>query len=292
MSQNYNLSPFESAKRKISESSNKLYKYTIASVIIAMILVVILIVTLIVVLGSSIESFDIDNLYQFGEDLISAGLFTSGLIAAIFLIIAVIALLVILIMSYVQYYKLGSAFSNLHQADSALETSKYISYGFYGYIIAIIVGMFVPGIGGTVVSIIGNISLAGAAYLIYQLFNEYKNLGRFKGKSTMYLFLGLAINAVAAIVSLFSYYGSTGTLIGFILMLMGFRDLSRDIKLVAAPGGQVAPTGEPAAVAYSPAQPTTEPIQQTQPKATRFCSNCGAKITTDVKFCQNCGSSV
>ncbi|MCE7747582.1 MAG: hypothetical protein GPJ51_04250, partial [Candidatus Heimdallarchaeota archaeon] len=96
MSQNYNLSPFESAKRKISESSNKLYKYTIASVIIAMILVVILIVTLIVVLGSSIESFDIDNLYQFGEDLISAGLFTSGLIAAIFLIIAVIALLVIL----------------------------------------------------------------------------------------------------------------------------------------------------------------------------------------------------
>ncbi|MHA1198562.1 MAG: zinc ribbon domain-containing protein [Candidatus Heimdallarchaeaceae archaeon] len=292
MSQNVNLSLFESAKGRISESSNKLYKYTIASVIIAMIAVVILVVTLVVVLGftmASFESFDMNDFYQLGEDLIASGLFTLALIPAIFLIIVVVALVIVLILQFIQYYKLGTAFSKLHDADRTLETTKYISYGFFIYVIASIAGGFVPGIGGTIITVIANVSLAAAAYLIYQLFEEYKSLGRFLRKSNWYLVIGLAINAISAIISLFSTYGYSGSLIGFILMLMGFRDLSRDIKLVAAPGGQVAQTAEPKTAAYSPAQSTPAPTQETK---TRFCSNCGAQSSTDMKFCQNCGKTL
>ncbi len=290
MSQVYNLPPFEDAKKRISESSHKLYQYIIWSVIIAVILVVGLAITLIVVLGLGIEDLDISNYYDFGEQLIANGLFTTGLIAAIFLIIALIALIVILIMSYIQYYRLGSSFSKLHDAERTLETTKYISYGFYGYIIAIIAGIFVPGVGGTVVSILGNASLAVAAYLIYKLFVEYKRLGRFSGKTSMLLFIGLAVNVAAEIAATFTTYGPFGSLIGFVLILIGFRDLSRDIKLVVAPGGQQMKTEAPPADGYRPAQPATATVQPVKDQI-RFCSSCGAKITAVGKFCQNCGAN-
>ncbi|MCG3259348.1 MAG: hypothetical protein H7644_06360, partial [Candidatus Heimdallarchaeota archaeon] len=199
MNQNYGIQPFEFAKNKASESSNKLYKYIILTTVLGIFLAMLFVIGYFVYLvdfGFTIESFDPNNIYATGEAIFNSGILTTGLILVIFAGIFGIALVVVMIMSYIQYYKLGSAFSRLHVADPIITTSKYISYGFFGYIIAIVASIFIPGIGSTIVSILGNVSLAVAAYLIYRLFLEYRTLGRFKRKSSFYLFLGLAINVV------------------------------------------------------------------------------------------------
>lgn len=290
MNQEFNSQHFEYAKNKISESANKLKNYIIWATVIGIVLVVVIAITLFAILiplGFVLADFNPNNFYETGEAIIASGLLsTAGIVAAIFLGIVLIALLVILFMSYVQYYRLGSAFNKLYEAERILETTKFISYGFYGYIIAIIAGMFVPGVAGNVVSILGNVSLAVAAYLIYQLFGEYRSQGRFKGKPSMLLFIGLAINVISAITSIFNAYGDIGGLIGFILMLLGFRDLSRDITMVEPPSHQKMTAQAAPVEIYSESKPAV-----TQDKA-QFCSKCGAKITTDGKFCQSCGSSL
>ncbi|MHA1217506.1 MAG: zinc ribbon domain-containing protein [Candidatus Heimdallarchaeaceae archaeon] len=292
MNQNYGIQPFEFAKNKISESANKLYKYLILMTVIGIFLAVIMIITffvLLVPLGFTFEDFDPSNIYTTGEAIYNSGILTTGLIAVIFLGIFGIALIVILIMSYIQYYKLGSAFSRLHVADPIITTTRYISYGFYGYIIALIASIFIPGIGSTVVSILGNVALAVAAYLIYKLFIEFKSLGRFKGKPSYYLFLGLAINVVTSISAMYSTWGSFGSFIGFILMLLGFRDLSRDIRTVTQPGGQAPQTRAP----LQSSEVSTIPISDTKvTEGVLFCIKCGTKIEPNMKFCSNCGSSI
>ncbi len=294
MNQDYNTQPFEYAKSKISESADKLYKYIILATIIGIALVVIIAITLFVVLiplGFTIEDFNPNNIYATGEAIIASGILSSGIIAVVFLGIALVALLVILFMSYVQYYRLGTGFNKLYEAERTLETTKFISYGFYGYIIAIIAGMFIPGVTGNVISIAGNVSLAAAAFLIYQLFNEYKSKGRFRGKPSMYLFIGLAVNVVSSISSMFSTYGSIGSLVGFILMLLGFRDLSRDIRMVESQSHQEMTAQAAPVESYSESKPTVAQVEPALNKA-HFCSKCGAKITTDGEFCQNCGASL
>jgi len=294
MNQDYNTQPFEYAKNKISESANKLYRYIIWATVIGIALVIIIAITIFVVLiplGFSIEDFNPNNIYETGEAIIASGILASGIVAAVFLGIALVALLVILFMCYVQYYRLGTAFSKLYQAERTLETTKFISYGFYGYIIAIIAGMFIPGVAGNVVSIAGNVSLAAAAYLIYQLFGEYRSTGRFRGKPSMYLFIGLAVNVVSSISSMFSTYGSIGGLIGFILMLLGFRDLSRDIRVVEPQSHQEMTTQAAPVVSYSESKPTAAQVKPAQDKA-QFCSKCGAKAMDNGKFCQSCGASL
>ena len=292
MNQGYNFQLFERTKHDISISANKLKNYIIFLVVAAIILVIIVAVILFVVLGFSVETLstlDPNNLYQFGQDIIDSGLFTLALIPAIFLIIVGIGVIIIAILQFVQYIKLGSGFSKLYDADRALETSKYISYGFYGYVIAVIVGFFVPGIGGTIVSIIGNLSLAVGAYFIYQLFREYRNLGRYNSKISSLLFIGLAAQVISQIISAFTYYGGLLGLVGFILMLVGFRDLSRDIKLVAPPGMQVIQPQASSSVQYAPTQ-TTTPVKKTT--GAQYCAHCGAKLTSNSKFCDNCGAEL
>jgi len=294
MNQDYNTQTFEYAKSKISESADKLYRYIILATIIGIALVVILAITLFIVLiplGFSIEDFNPNNIYETGEAIIASGILSSGIVAFVFLGIALVALIVILFMSYVQYYRLGTAFSKLYQADRTLETTKFISYGFYGYIIAIIAGMFIPGVGGNVVSIAGNVSLAVAAFLIYQLFGEYKSTGRFRGKPSMYLFIGLAVNVVSSISSMFSTYGPIGSLVGFILMLLGFRDLSRDIRMVEPQSHQKMRAQAVPVEGYSESKPTAAQVEPAQDK-TNFCSKCGAKAMDNGKFCQSCGASL
>ena len=292
MSQNYGIQPFEFAKNKVSESSNKLYKYIILTTVLGIFLAMLFVIgyfVYLVDLGFTIESFDPNNIYATGQAIFNSGILTTGLILVIFAGILGVAIIVVLIMSYVQYYKLGSAFSRLHVADPIITTSKYISYGFFGYIIAIVASIFIPGIGSTIVSILGNVSLAVAAYLIYKLFQEYRILGRFKRKSSYYLFLGLAINVVTSISALFSTWGSFGSFIGFILMLMGFRDLSIDIRNVTPPGGQAPQKSAP---------PVQSNVESTIPESSaemtgdaRFCIKCGTKIEPNMKFCSNCGAS-
>jgi len=294
MNQTHAMHPFEDAKYRISVSSKKLYQYLIWATVLGLILFVGLIVTLLVILiplGFSFEDFDLNDPYTSGQALLDSDFFSVAIAAAILLIIALVALLIIMIMSYVQYYRLGSGFNKLHLSDPRKETTRYISYGIYGYVIAIIAGIFIPDIGGVIVSILGNVSLAIGVFLIYQLFVDYKNEGRFTGKPSILLFIGIAMNVVSSISSLFSTYGTAVNLIGFILMLIGFNQLSKDILLVAPPGAQTAP-----APTTQPDQPVqaVPPATETQPEPAneRFCSKCGAKTTTDVKFCQNCGAQL
>lgn len=288
------IHPFEDAKNKISDSSRKLYRYTLWATFLGFAFAIILIISLFVILiplGFMLEDFDLDNLYESGEALIASNFFTTGIVAAIFLGIVLVALIIIMIMTYVQYYKLASGFNRLHKSEPRDETTKYISYGIYGYVIAIIAGIFIPGTAGNIVNVLGNVSLAIGVYLIYKLFGDYKNEGRFKGKPSILLFIGLAIQAIASISSIFNEFGSLGSLLGFILMLLGFRDLSRDIRIVDPPSAQGIPAKSTPDQQYEETAPiTSEPISA--PASVDFCSKCGAKITTDGKFCQSCGAAL
>ena len=294
MNQTYIENPFENAKLRISKSSKKLYQYLIWATFLGLAFAAILLVTLLAFLASlgyTINDFDLDNIYTSGETLFESGLFSTGLVIIIFLGIVLVALIVIMIMSYVQYYKLGTGFKKLHESEPGEETTQYISYGLYGYVIAVVAGIFIPGTFGNVVTILGNVSLAIGVYLIYQLFKEYSEQGRFKGKPSMLLFIGIAMNVIASITSIYNDYGGFGSIIGFILMLFGFRNLSRDILTVAPPtGGEM-----PAKTVPATSQPDVTPTSTVPPTDTtgeRFCSHCGAKITTDGKFCQNCGQTI
>ena len=293
MNVNYGSQTFEYAKQKISLSANKLKNYIIIQVIFGIILIAIVVIAFLVVLGltaTDLTNINPNDLYQLVEDIVNNGIFvtTAGIIAAVFLIIAGIALVIIGILTYVQYYRLGQGFDKLNQADPSVQISKSVSYGFYGYIIAVIVGIFLPGIAGTIVSLIGNLSLAIAAYFIYQLFSEYQKQGRFNRTPSYMLVLGLGAQLITQIVSLFSYYGSFIGFVGFILMLIGFSHLSRDIKLVLPPGGTASQAQKVQQDSYAQAQPTA-PVKQA---GTTFCSHCGAKLTGDERFCVNCGAEV
>ena len=244
MSQNNTIFAFEDAKNKISVSSRKLYLYLIWTTIIGIVLAVVLLITLLVflaALGLSITDFDLENIYESAETLIGSGLLTSGLVMVILLVIAILALIIISIMSYVQYYRLGTGFSKLHASDPRTETNRYISFGIYGYVLAVVAGIFIPGTFGTVVTLLGNVSLAFGVFLVYQLFQGYAEQGRFKGKHSIILFIGIALNVVASITIFFNDFGIVGSLVGFILMLIGFRNLSRDIMLVEPPKGEAVP---------------------------------------------------
>ncbi len=295
MNQGINIQLFERSKHNISDSANKLKNYIIFQLVLGIILAIILGVTLFVALGfttAELENLNQNNMYQFGQDLINRGLFSTAVVAAVFLILVGVAFIIVSILLFVQYIRLGSSFNKLYESERMVGASKNISYGFYGYVVAVIIGFFAPGIGGSIVSIAGNTSLAIAAYFIYQLFIEYRDLGRFRGKPSNLLFIGLALQIISSIVSFFTLYGGLVGLIGFIMMLMGFRDLSRDMKLVASPGRQVAQKQAPQAAVYTPTQPAKAPAQATADTKIKYCENCGAKLIANAKFCSSCGANV
>ncbi len=240
MSQNNTMNAFEDAKNKISDTSRKLYLYLVWATISAIIFAVILLILILVflsTLGISLADIDLDNIYETGAILISDELLAVALVAVIFLGISLLAMIVFNILTYIQYYRLGTGFSRLHSSDPRAETNRYISFAIYGYVIAVVAGIFIPGTFGTVVTLLGNVSLAIGIFLIYQLFQGYAEQGRFKGKHSIILFIGIALNVVSSITTLFNDYGIAGSLVGFILMLIGFRNLSRDILLVVPPSG-------------------------------------------------------
>ena len=295
MNQSINIQLFERSKANISDSANKLKNYIIFQLVLGIILAIILGVIIFYSFKfttDDLENLNPNDLYQFGQDLVNRGLFSTAIVAAVFLIIVLVVFAIVSILLFVQYFRLGSSFNKLYESERTLETSKYISYGFYGYVIAVIVGFFVSGVGGSVLSIIGNVSLAIAAYFIYQLFIEYRNQGRFRGKPSNLLFIGLALQVISAIVAIFTLYGGLVGLIGFIMMLMGFRDLSRDMKLVAPPGEQVAQTQASQAAVYTPTQPAKPPAKAPADTQIKYCENCGAKLLANAKFCSSCGATV
>lgn len=287
MTYGYQVHPFDLAKRRISDSSNKLYSYLLTAVIISVIMVIVSVVLFFVVLvplGFTMADFDPNNIYSSIETIVYASLLSIVVIA-----IGGIILIILFIMIYVQYYKLGSGFGFLQKADPMFMSSQYASYGITGFVIAVIIGIFVPGYAGTAISLAGNLSLVVGFYYVYKTFTDYNQQGRFNQPPTKMLFIGVTINFITSIVAFFTYFSTVGTIVGFIFLLIGFRDLSRDVTLILPPGA--APTSSPVAVIKEQYHiPPAEVKPSVSKKA--FCSSCGAKITQDNTFCPNCGATI
>ncbi|MCK4845926.1 MAG: zinc-ribbon domain-containing protein [Candidatus Heimdallarchaeota archaeon] len=289
MSYGHQVHPFDLAKRRISDSSSKLYSYLLTFVIISVIMVIVAVILFYVVLvplGYTLNDFDPNDIYESIETIVVTSLLAIGVLA-----IGIIILLILFIMIYVQYYKLGSGFSLLQKADPMSTSPQNASYGIMGYVIAVIIGFFVPGYAGTAISLAGNISLIVGFYFVYKTFTDYTQQGRFNQPPTKMLFIAVTINFISSIVAFFTMFSSIGTIVGFIFLLIGFRDLSRDITLILPPGA--APTSSPAAV---PVKQEQYPIQPAavEPSVSKkaFCSSCGAKISQEESFCSNCGTSI
>ena len=104
------------------------------------------------------------------------------------------------------------------------------------------------------------------------------------------LFIGVTINFITSIVAFFTFYSTVGTIVGFIFLLIGFRDLSRDVTLILPPGA--APTPSPVAVPVKQEQYPIQPAEvEPSVPGKAFCSSCGAKISHEDKFCPNCGAT-
>ena len=299
MSQTYQMPPFDFAKYKISESASKLHKYTLWQVLSTFAIFVLFVIAIFVILipmGFSIADFDTNNLYELVESF-----FQGGAIIITFLAIIGIILIIISIMVFFQYYALGRGFEALYKIDPVSVSSQYASYGIMGYIIATIIGLFVPNVAGSVISILGSVSLAIGFYFVYRTFIDYRAQGRFRGSPTIMLFIAVAINLVSTIVSMFTIFATLGTIVGSILIIIGFRELAKDIMIIQPGATQPGPYDDSTTVqpiATHPAKPApVDPI----PKATdphrssdevRFCSSCGAKVSNVDKFCPNCGGTI
>ncbi len=298
MTQAYQMPPFDVAKYKISDSSKKLYKYTIWMIFAVIALIVLAAIAIFVIIGISIDdlmAIDPDNIYEFADALLAG-----GAVAIVLILIGALAVVVIQIMIFVQYYKLGSGYSLLSKIDPSTVSLQYASYGIYGYIAAIIIGLFVPNTAGSIISILSYVSLAVGFFFIYRSFVDYRGVGRFNKKPTMLLFIGAAISAITQLTSMFTVFGSFGSIIGFILLLLGFRELGSDIMIVQPPSGQAGPYADAPKVEPLETHPAKPAPSDPIPKApvphevaeARYCANCGAKQPVNVKFCQNCGESL
>jgi hypothetical protein len=294
------MHPFDVSRYRIKESSNKLFQYYIwTAVIIAAIVITaaILLVTVIIPLGITLADFDPNNFYSIFETMLNAG----AIAALVIIAIEAIILLIIQIMIYVQLYRLGKAFNLLYNSDPISTSSNYASYGIYGYIITIVIGIFVPGYVGTAISIVGYVSLTVGFYFIYQTFIDYNKQGRFNKKPTMLLAIGAGIGLAVSIASIFTLYGSIGSIIGYIFLVLGYRDLAKDIDFVGPPGPGPVPTS--VTVEAPTVQPPRAPVKDSEiafvPKAeisetpqSIFCSNCRAEVAEHTKFCTKCGAKI
>ena len=299
MAQTYQMPPFDRVKFNISDSSKKLFNYTIGMILAIIGLVILVAIAVFVIIGLSIDeimNIDPDNIYEFADAFIAG-----GAVAIVLVLIGILAVVVLQVLIYVQYYRLGTGFNLIAKLDPSIVSSQYASYGIYGYIGGTILGIFVPNTAGSVISILAYSSLAVGLYFIYKTFVDLRGLGRFNKKPTMLLFIGAALQAGSQIAAIFTLFGSIGSIIGFILLLQGFKELSRDIMIVQLPAGQpgpyadapqVAPLEEAHPAKPAPGEPIPKAPEPHQVAPPKFCSNCGAKQPVNVKFCQNCGETL
>ena len=296
------VNPFELSKRKISESSGKIAKLLIAVVVLLFVLLILVIIMLAIAAASSV-AIDPSNPYT----LIGAA-FSSFIVLGIFILLIGLAFIVIQIMVLVQYYRLGQGFSEVANMDPSLPNAKYASFGIYGYIICYVLGIIISRAFGQVITLLGTFSLAAGFYFIYVTFEDFRKQGRFGKPTSKKLFIAVAFTLVGNIMNFFNSIAMVAVggffgLIGFILLIIGLKDLERDILLVT-PAGTVstrpttqtpyqAPTSVPTSAPASPApdqfsqSPKTQDVTQA-----KFCPNCGTKNELQDKFCISCGAKL
>ncbi|MHA1302714.1 MAG: DUF7577 domain-containing protein [Candidatus Heimdallarchaeaceae archaeon] len=175
--------------------------------------------------------------------------------------------------------------------------AKNVSSGVYGYLIGAVLGVVISGVTGTLISLLGNISLGVAFYFMYKTFTAYQSQGRFPKKPSIKLFIGVGICFLGNFIDFANnttttFISSIITLVGFIMLLIGFKELRTDIQLVSPPGSpaQQSTLGAPTPGVEPQVIKTVETT--THVEGTKFCANCGAKNATTYKFCANCGATL
>ncbi|MHA1414911.1 MAG: zinc-ribbon domain-containing protein [Candidatus Heimdallarchaeaceae archaeon] len=292
------VNPFELSKRKISESSGKIAKLLIAVVALLFVLIILVMIMLAIAGGSSVV-IDPSNPYA----AVSA-MFSSFIVLGIFILLIALAFIVIQIMVLVQYYKLGQGFSEVANMDPSLPNAKNISFGIYGYIIGYVLGLIIPGTFGKIMALLGTFSLAAGFYFIYETFEDFRKQGRFGKPASKKLFIAVAFTLIGNIMNFVNSIAMIGVggffgLIGFILLIIGLKDLERDILLVTPT--ETVPTQLPTQTPYqaptsvptSPAPEQSNQSPQTQDATqAKFCPNCGTKNELQDKFCISCGTKL
>jgi hypothetical protein len=282
--------PFEYAKSRLITSSRKLYQYQLAILIVGIALVILILIALfvfLVPLGFSIETFDPTDIYAFGDLFAGIGI---GLLS--FGLIFLIGFAILGIMIFIQYYKLGNGYDLLAKADPSSNSPKNASYGFYGYIIATIIGIFVPGYAGTAVNLIGTVSLAAGFYFAYKTLVDYQTKGQFPKKPSLLLVIAGILSLASSIITFFTLFGTLIGLLVPILMVLGFRELTNDLTLLQAPGMGVSIKTPQESVPSEKVPSTATTYEPSTTLGVQFCSNCGAKAQTGTKFCENCGANL
>ena len=290
------VNPFELSKRKISESSGKTAKLLLAVVVISFILLILAIIIWVIALGSEM-TVDPNNPYS-----LVGVMFGPLIILGIFTLLLALAYIVVLIMLLVQYYRLGSGFSEFASLDQSLKNTKNVSFCIYGYIVCYVLS-FSPGTFGKILSLLSSFSLAAGFYFIYATFEDLRKQGRFAKPASKKLFIAVAFIIIANIMQFINgiaMFGVSGflSLVGFILLIIGLKDLERDILLVAPMGvvpsqpltetpGQAPSVPPSSAPSQHPESLTTQDVTQA-----KFCPNCGAKNAIQDKFCISCGAKL
>jgi hypothetical protein len=282
------MHPFDYAKHKLLDSSKKLYQFQLWNVLFGILLAIIVIIAIVVFLipvGFDVNNFDPTDIYGLRDTFlgIGIGLLVSGLII-------LIAFAITGIMIFIQYYRLGSGYSLLAKADPISDSAKNASYGFHGYIIATIIGIFVPGYGGLVVSILGTLALTLGFYFIYRSFVDYQNQRRFPKSPSFLLLIAGVLTLATDITSFFTPYGSLISILIPILLIFGFRGLVRELTLIQPPtGGSVK---DQSVQSQTPIESVAAQTETSPPTEGQFCSSCGAKAQPGSKFCENCGANI
>ncbi len=294
--------PLDYAKSRLIDSSQKLYRYQlwlVLSGIAFVILIIIAFFVFLVPLGFDLATFDPTNISSLEDMIFGVG---TGLL--VFLALLGIMFVIVLIMTYIQYYRLGTGFSLLYKADPISNNARNAGYGLIGYVMAlilgIVVGFFTVGYIGTIISIMGTISLALGFYFINRTFVDYQKQERFP-KAPSYLLLTAGVLSVAStIVQIFTVFGSLISILIPILLVFGFRELTTDLTLIRAPLAQpgarrsvsTQATYEPHPARPAPSTPVPSAPETSSSTDVLFCSSCGAKAQSGAKFCENCGANI
>ncbi|MHA1198790.1 MAG: zinc ribbon domain-containing protein [Candidatus Heimdallarchaeaceae archaeon] len=245
-----------------------------------------------------------------------------------------VVILVSGIMYLIAFFRLAKSFILLAKvvpsvANPALKVGNFLRYALFIQITSIILGAFV-GVGMSYVTEIANVIAFGlfvAAYFNLSLtFKKLKEINLYPKKESRLLFYSQIVPLTAMIPLTFTISElSSGTdinlipliiggviiLLGYIGMMVGFYNLSNDVKLIEGPS-EVEFGHETSTVYVTPPQQAnrpveyqpTEPVKSYQEKIitseetkdgnmeAQFCPNCGTKLKLNKAFCHSCGSKV
>ncbi|MCE7747664.1 MAG: zinc ribbon domain-containing protein [Candidatus Heimdallarchaeota archaeon] len=245
--------------------------------------------------------------------------------STIFSVLTFVLVLILVsgIMYLIAFFRMAKSFILLAKVvpsvtSPALKVGNFLRYALFIQIASIILGLLV-GVGMSYVTEIANIIafglLVAAYYNLSLTFKKLKENNLYPKKESRLLFYSQIVPVTAMIPLTFSVselssgadinlipliIGGVIILIGYIGLMIGFYNLSNDVKLIEGPSEvdyghetstvYVQPKQAPTEIQYQPKQISTPKVQQADGLAASFCPNCGNKLKTNKAFCHKCGT--